>query len=174
LLVGDEREAHIWRSQTLRLLRPPLRNDSGPIQDALRNRTNCQITTAVNFRVNSFLHGPARRIIRKEFDLDSKLGKQLIRIYQEAAEISYRLWTQRITLKCSTLQDLSVFDAENVSLAPHPLVHPDDHEDQLLGRPITVVVHPLLQAYGTVEADHYNIGRVLTPAIVWFDSKREG
>ena len=67
--------------------------------------------------------------------------------------------------------DRPIFDVENPHLVPHPLVHPENHEDQLKGRPIAVIVHPLLQVYGTDEAKDYGEGRLWVPAEVWLDSK---
>jgi hypothetical protein len=174
LQVGDEKEAHIWRSQTLRLLQPPVRGDR-PLEDALRNKTDCQIASAALLQAKSFLSGPARHIIQNKVNFESALGQQLVSIYQEAANTSYKLWIQRATFKCTTLPDLPpLFNAENECLKPHSLVHPDDHEDRLLGRPITVVVQPLLQAYGYNDAECYDDASVLAPAVVWFDSKKEG
>ncbi|PQE23298.1 hypothetical protein CJF30_00010804 [Rutstroemia sp. NJR-2017a BBW] len=173
-LLIEKREAHIWRSQTLRLLRPPMGNIGEPVEKALCERTNEQIASAALLQAKNFLSGPARHIIQTDLNLECGLEERLIHIYKEAADIAYKLWTQRITIKCSTLQDLPIFDPENVCLELHSSVHVEEHKDQLLGRPIEVVIYPLLQAYGNADAENYDAGRVLTPAMVWLDSRKEG
>jgi hypothetical protein len=97
-------------------------------------------------------------------------------IYREAAALSYRLWTQRTTLKCITLKDLQelrklTFDADNEYLKSHSLVRHEDHEDQLKGKPITLIVHPLLMVFGTDEGKEYDSGRIWASGEVWLDSK---
>lgn len=76
-------------------------------------------------------------------------------------------------MKCSTLHDLGhpTFDANSPYLIPHPLVRYDDYDDLLKNKPITVIVHPLLQVYGTDEAKDYDEGRVWAPAVVWLNSR---
>ena len=114
--------------------------------------------------VQDFLSSPVNILIRKDVNVD-----RLERIYQEAADICYKLWTRNITLKCSSLQDIpcKTFDAESSYVEAYATIHIDDYEDQLLGKPITMVVHPLIQAYLS-EADYDN-ERVLSRAVVWFE-----
>jgi hypothetical protein len=54
------------------------------------------------------------------------------------------------------------------NLEPHPLFHPEDHEDELRDRFITMVLHPMLQGYTEDEKE-----ALMAPAVVWFDSKEE-
>lgn len=63
------------------------------------------------------------------------------------------------------------FSIDNPQTVPHSLLRYDEHEDQLEGRPITVIVHPLIQVYGTDAAENYDSGRVWARAEVWLDSK---
>ena len=99
--------------------------------------------------------------------------KTLEGIYHEAATLSYRLWTQRTNLKCFTLQELKrkPFDADSKYLTPHSLVRYDDYEDQLKGKPITLIVHPLLLAFGTGEGEDRDSRKIWASAEVWLDSK---
>jgi hypothetical protein len=98
-------------------------------------------------------------------------------IYTEAATLSYELWTQRATIRCTTLREMGrpTFDPKSPEQEPHPSVkHDESDDDHLAGRPITVIVHPLLEAYGTNEEaesefEGYDKGRVLAPAQVWFN-----
>jgi hypothetical protein len=161
----------MWRSQTLRLLLPLLRNDSREGEKALRSWTEGPIAKVSNRHTSDFLASPAQRLIDNKAIANT--AKKLKPIYQEAASISYMLWTRRTTMKCVTLQEMDrpIFDVENAYLVLHPLVHPENHKDELKGRPITLIVHPLLQVYGTDEARDYDEGRVWIPAEVWLDSK---
>jgi hypothetical protein len=48
----------------------------------------------------------------------------------------------------------------------------DDHADHLFGRPFTVVVRPIMKAFGTEEGEGYDQkGRVWAKAVVWLDSR---
>ena len=76
-------------------------------------------------------------------------------------------------MKHSGLDELArpTFNIDDPRLVPHTLVRYDEHGDQLRGKPITVIVHPLLEVYGTDEAENYGDARVWAPAEVWLDSK---
>ena len=170
ITIADQQEAHIWRSQTLRLLLPPLRIDSTDAEKSLHNRTERVIAQVSERHASQFLAGAARHLMARDPTADySKKAKSF---YQEAGQLSYRLWTRRTSMQCVTLHDVGnpVFNIDDPSLVPHMLVRYDDHSDQLKGRPITVFVHPLLEAYGTDEAKDYDKGRVWAPAEAWLDS----
>jgi hypothetical protein len=118
------------------------------------------------------LNGAARHL----FDFDSndeEKKKELQAIYQQAGTLSYRLWTQRTNLRCTTLREMGrqTFDADNEYLTPHSLVRYDDHENQLKGKPITLIVHPLIEALGTSEGKDYGSRRIWACAEVWLDSR---
>ncbi|PQE13093.1 hypothetical protein CJF30_00003003 [Rutstroemia sp. NJR-2017a BBW] len=169
---SNQEEAHIWRSQTLRLLLPPIRNDTTNGEKELHNRTQEMITTVADRRASEFLNSPARYMISDK--ADANYGDKLRAIYREAASVSYMLWTRRTTLRCWSLEDMGrpVFQPDSKELVPHSSVNFEDHEDQLEGRPITILVHPLLKAYGTDEAKEYDRDRVWAPAEVWLDSRK--
>jgi hypothetical protein len=161
----------MWRSEMLRLLLPPLRTDSVEGERRLHSWTEGMIAQVSERQASDFIAGSARHLINNNA-LSGSI-KKLKDIYQEAATISYRLWTRRTNMQCFTLRELSrpTFDPDNPCLVPHTLVRYDDHEDMLRNKPITVIVHPLLQVYGTDEAKDYNEGRVWAPAEVWLDSR---
>jgi hypothetical protein len=171
ITLANQQDAHIWRSQMLRLLLPPLRNDSKDGEKSLHSWTEGIITKVSEKQASDFIAGSARHLISN--DAITGYTKKLKDIYREAAALSYRLWTRRTTMKCVTLHDMGhpTFDVDNPYLVPHNLVRYDDHDDQLRNKPITVIVHPLLQVYGTDEAKDYDKGRVWVPAEVWLDSK---
>jgi hypothetical protein len=134
--------------------------------------TEASIAKFCELQTSNFMNGAARYL----FDFDSNDDEkktELQAIYQQAGTLSYRLWTQRTNLRCLTLRDMGrpAFDADDEYLTPHSLVRYDDHEDQLKGKPITLIVHPLIEAFGTNEGKDYDNGRIWACAEVWLDSK---
>lgn len=170
--TANQEEAHIWRSQTLRLLLPQLRDDATSQEKELHRWTSELISNIANLQAAHFLEGPARHLIRDGAETNS--GSKLQSIYQMAANISYMMWTRRATLKCYTLRHLhqQTFHPESKNLIPHSSVKFDQFEDQLEGRPISLIVHPLLELYGTNDAKNYDQGSVWAPAEVWLDSRK--
>jgi hypothetical protein len=162
----------MWRSQTLRLLMPPLRNDTSDAEKQMRSLTEGLIAQIANLQACNFLTGPARHLIDNETKTD--FMNKLKEIYKEAASVSYMLWTRRTEMRCFTLDEVGhlAFDAESPHFEPDNLVRYDEHEDQLKDKPITVMVHPLLQVYGTDEAIDYHRGRVWAKGVVWLDSRK--
>ena len=162
----------MWRSQTLRLLMPPLRNDTSDAEKQMRSRTEGLIAQIADRQASNFLTGPARHLIDNETKTD--LTNKLKKIYKEAASVSYMLWTRRTEMRCFTLHEMNhpAFDAESPYFNPDSLVRYDEHEDQLKDKLITVMVHPLLQVYGTDEAKDYHKGRVWAKGVVWLDSRK--
>jgi len=77
-------------------------------------------------------------------------------------------------MRCVFLHEMAnpTFDAESPFFDPDSLVRYDDHEDGLRGRPVTIMVHPLLEVYGTEEAKDYDKGRVWAKGVVWLDSRK--
>lgn len=70
------------------------------------------------------MHSPARLLLSPGM-LDSTLEK-VSKIYEQAAWLAFQLWTQRTTVRCTSLnglknQDLE-FDITNIRLEPHSLL----------------------------------------------------
>ncbi|PMD15698.1 hypothetical protein NA56DRAFT_581595 [Hyaloscypha hepaticicola] len=164
-------DAHIWRSQTLRLLKPPLRGDTSEGERKLHHDTEKIIARVAQEQAMAFLASPASFLI--ENSTKPVVVQKLKKIYDEAAKHSYMLWTRRTELKCYTLRNLDQpdFDAESPLFDPDALVRYEDHEDELKDRPVTVMVHPLVQVAGTDEAKDYDKERVWAEGVVWLDSK---
>ena len=172
--LGNQQDAHIWRSQTLRLLMPPLRNDAtdADAEKQLRCTTEDSIAQAAGRQASAFLASPARHLI--EDNVNTVLINKFNKIYSDAAKLSYMLWTRRTQMRCFTLHEIEhlAFDHESPDFDPDNLVRPEDHEDHLKGKTVTVIVHPLLKVYGTDEAKDYDQGRVWAKGVVWLDSKK--
>jgi hypothetical protein len=162
-------EAHTWRSQTLRLLLPPLQAGHTDGEKGLHQWTEEMTAKVAELHASHFAASSARHLI----DTKTANIKKLNAIYQEAASVAYMLWTRKTAMKLVTLSDMEspTFDVDNSNLKPHTMVHPDDHDDKLKGRQITLIVHPLLQVYGTDGGRDYDNMRVWIPAEVWFDTR---
>lgn len=165
--IANREDAHVWRSQTLRLLLPQMTADASKEEKELHEKTVEAIAKAADQQASSFLEGTARYLIANE------ARDKLYAIHREAATMSYTLWTRRTTLKCYTLRNMGHpnFDPDSKYWLSHSSVDYESHEDQLKGKPISVIVHPLLMVYGTDDAEDYDQGRVWAPAEVWLDSR---
>ncbi len=150
---------------------PPLRNDTSASEKQLRHTTEDSIAYAAEREASEFLASPASFLVEEKARVD--LTNKLKKIYSEAAMISYMLWTRRTEMRCLTLREIKQlsFDAESPYFDPDTLVRYDDHEDHLKGKKVTVMVHPLLEVYGTDEAINYDQRRIWAKGVVWLDSK---
>ncbi|TGO11633.1 hypothetical protein BTUL_0105g00230 [Botrytis tulipae] len=166
---SNEGDAHIWRSDFLRLQLPPMTPETSEHGQDLHRMTETQIAEVANRQASDFLEGAAQYLIGNEGR--ETIADKLRAIYREAASVSYMLWTRRTTLKILTLKDIArEFHPEIKHLVPHSSVNYEKHEDQLRGRAISIIVHPLLLVHGTDDAKDYNHRRVWAPAEVWLDS----
>jgi hypothetical protein len=173
IVLANQEDAHMWRYKMLRHCRPRLHSD-GKIED-LDRWTVKRIAKVSSQRASYFVTTSARHLFRSDTsDWASNEMEMLSDIYTEGATLSYELWTQRATIRCTTLREMGrpTFDPKSPEQEPHPSVkHDESDDDHLAGRPITVIVHPLLEAYGTNEEaesefEGYDKGRVLAPAQV--------
>jgi hypothetical protein len=159
----------MWRAQTLRLLLPPLHVGNTEGEKVLHQYTKQMITRVAGLRASRFVASSAGYLM----DTNTADIQKLNTIYKEAALVAYMLWTRKIGMRLWTLSDMGTptFDVEDSRFKPHTMVHPDDYNDKLKGRNITLIVHPLLQVYGTDEGKDYDSERVWVPAEAWFNTK---
>jgi hypothetical protein len=175
--IESEKEVHMWRCQTLRQLTPSSLNPTQAEADLIQARNTCMRSIA-NSRAQQFLDETvsiSTVFIKGGMTIDEMVTclEGLGEVYYQAAQVAYNLWTRRQTFKVSTRADMGpiTFDADNALIAPHPSVRVDDHRGQLKGRPVTLIVHPLLEVVGTDEGEDFDQEpRVLIPAEVWLDS----
>jgi hypothetical protein len=150
---------------------PPLLNDISEGEKNLHHQIEEAIARVAQQQATTFLAGPASFLV--ENNTKSDVAHKLKKIYDEAARQSYKLWTRRTEMRCSTLRDIEQpgFDPECSFFDPDTLMRHEDHEDQLKDKPVTVLVHPLLEVAGTDEAKDYDQERVWVKGVVWLDSK---
>lgn len=138
----------------------------------MRSMTEQAITQVADQRASDFLISPARHLMKSQ--IDSGFTNKLKTIYTNAAETAYKLWTRRTAMRYLSLHEIGSlhFDAASPYFEPEPLVRYEDHEDELKGKKVILMVHPLLTAHGTDEAEDYDKERVWTKGVVWLDSSR--
>lgn len=171
MTLGNQEDAHKWRSETLRLLMPPEQNNT-EAERRIRHNTKSDIAAVADRKASDFFAGPARHLIDRKSGPDAET--KLFKIFNDAAEMAYMLCTRRTNMMCVTLGQMEArgFEAENLYFDPDALVRHDEHDDGLKGRPIMMVVHPLLLVYGTDEAKDYDKERVWIKGVVWLDSTK--
>jgi hypothetical protein len=152
---------------------PPLRNDIPDREGKLRHTMLEAITNVGREQAEGFMASPACFLI--ETKTKSDFAAKISKLYQEAASQSYKLWTRRTEMRCYTLRDMNPlrFDGESKFFQPDTLMKYDDHQDQLKGNLVTILVHPLVQVAGTDEAKDFDQMRVWAKGIVWLDGKKE-
>lgn len=104
----------------------------------------------------------------------AQFESEVVSVFQEAGQLSLRLWVQRPWVQCRFLKDLAKapFDITADIMKAHAVHRIDDPEDHRFdGKQIKVVVHPAVVAAGTHEAEHYDTHtQVWAPAVVWLDA----
>lgn len=115
-----------------------------------------------------FMGSPACMFMNGGDTLDVR--NRVTEIFVRAARLSYELWTRKTALKVTTFSNIDGyvrFDVDSPKMVAHALFDYDQHDDMLKGRFVRMIVHPMLQAFGTDDGDQYDKGRVLMPAEVW-------
>jgi hypothetical protein len=160
----------------LRLLRPHIGlSDSTHADEILHSTMQRTIVEVSKAFAHRFVTSSARHLFSSEVTPENL--KKLISIYQEAAELSYELWTQRRTMRCFTLRDMAgwAFDPKSRKYDLHTIQYSeDDSYPHLSGGIITVVVHPLLETFGyaACKDQDYSVGSIQIPAQVWVKGPR--
>jgi hypothetical protein len=112
-------------------------------------------------RANPFIKHIEKKKIRGDLD----------EILQFASDLSFRLWTQRSSLKIEEGRELlnKPFQRNSSTLAAHGFhsVELNDDESCLDEKPILLICHPPVIMCGDSEGMDYTRRRVLKKAVVW-------
>ncbi|KAF7862486.1 hypothetical protein EAF04_007359 [Stromatinia cepivora] len=124
--IGTTEAAHIWRSDTLRLFFPEFKHNHKIKSSRVR------MQTCLDKVADSYAEGFAASAARYIFKLDSsEIISKLHKVYRQAANLSYNLWTRRVYLKITTLEGLNkIFDGKDPKTILHTSVT-EDNEDKL-------------------------------------------
>ncbi|KAK1139713.1 hypothetical protein N8T08_000521 [Aspergillus melleus] len=149
-------QAHVWRSQTLRVLSAPpsAQNEESMLAQRVREVTS---ELAVEF-----LNGPVQALLRTprtEAEL-VKRNQELYSVYHSAGALALSLWTQRAFMKFHNLHGLQRFRTGNPAMTAHPLQHLSEDDERLDGKRVLLVVQPAVVAYGDEEAQNYDMCKI--------------
>ncbi|KAM5451807.1 hypothetical protein MaudCBS49596_003635 [Microsporum audouinii] len=176
LMNLDEREAHIWRSQLVRIYNPPEGGILTEKDKLATKKMHFRVERCSDYFATIFHTGPARHLFRKlPSDRETVRLDKLRDIFMDAGELSSRLWTQRSYMKSQNLPSLKLepFKVSSPSMEAHPSQGLDDDEDSKLdGSRVEVVVHPAILAFGNDDCENYHIARVWAKAVVLLRGSR--
>ncbi|KAK3374125.1 hypothetical protein B0T24DRAFT_528292 [Lasiosphaeria ovina] len=164
---ANEKEAHIWRSRTIRLLSTPpaTRTMGGGGGD---NRQQSQdhefalgLKDASQAVTNYFFDSPAKHLIRPSaFSPDnfSQTCSDMDSLVQQAALISFKLWSRRTALYLLGLPDLKdkSFSVVSDFMKAHPLHRLHDDDDKCNGFSVIIVTQPAVIGYGSSDGRDYS------------------
>lgn len=169
LVIVLPSDAHIWRSQMLRLLSTAPDSPSGmPLLSA-------QVFEKFSTKMaKNFLAGPIRPLLKANEAPEQQrncLLQDLCHIFYTAAKLSTSLWCQRTNIDCrrTTLRKMKLFYHKNPLSTAHRLHHLDEDDDKFDGKAILAIIQPAVVAYGNEDAENYGKGKVWSPAIVLVD-----
>ncbi|KAE8141384.1 hypothetical protein BDV38DRAFT_296891 [Aspergillus pseudotamarii] len=164
MLDVNKEEAHIWRSQTLRLLATPPPNS---VHNALLRAKVEAITSELAVE---FLAGPVQLLFRDRSDSWAiQRNQELYQLYHTAGELAISLWTQRSFMRCYCLDELPVFRAEHPVMSAHALHRQHGNDAKLDGKHALIIVHPAIVAFGNEYAEHYDLCKVWAKGIILVD-----
>ncbi|KAK2733111.1 hypothetical protein FQN57_002303 [Myotisia sp. PD_48] len=166
----NEREAHIWRSQLVRVYNPPNGIKLEDSEIAAKAKMKVRIQRCSEYFASIFHAGPAQHLFR-HMSKDNEICrlKKLRDIYISAGHLATRLWTQRTFTTTQHLEDLRVdpFRNNSPTMEAHPSQGLEDDEDHTLdGAQIAVVVHPAVLAFGNDDCENFHQARVWAKAVV--------
>lgn len=166
----DEREAHIWRSQLLRIYNPPLATAKDEKEKLAAKDMQKRIDNCSSLLATKFATGPVKPLLR-QIPQTQELGRleKLKHIYIDAGQLATRYWTQRSFVKSHHLETLraETYRARSPLMEAHPSQGLEDDEDNSHdGARVAVVVHPAVLAFGNDDCEEYHQPRVWAKAVV--------
>ncbi|KOC08107.1 hypothetical protein COH20_007520 [Aspergillus flavus] len=164
MLEVNKEEAHIWRSQTLRLLATPPPNSvhNAPLR--------AKVEAITSELAIEFLAGPVRLLFRHRNDSWAiQRNQELYQLYHTAGELAISLWTQRSFMRCYCMDELPVFRAEHPVMSAHALHRQHGNDAKLDGKNALIIVHPAIVAFGNEYAEHYDLCKVWAKGIILVD-----
>ncbi|KAF2788715.1 hypothetical protein K505DRAFT_104075 [Melanomma pulvis-pyrius CBS 109.77] len=170
----DEKGANEWRCQMLRTFDPHIANDEQTDTDSKPEK--CR-SAAVQSFINEFLSSDANMFLNLNAISNEARLKQLVAIATKATRLSYHLWTHKTRLSILNLEDLNLEDEGGViryengaELLQHHAYHNVElsRDDRCLdGKPIALITHPAIIAYGDPSGEHYGEYKVWKKAEAW-------
>ncbi|KAH8689554.1 hypothetical protein BGW36DRAFT_308588 [Talaromyces proteolyticus] len=166
MIKVDEPEAHIWRSQTLRIL-------STVTNPSTESHLARRIRLLSSQKAAGFLTSPASLLLRQASKPGSgdKCTQDVQKLYHEVAEFALLLWTQRTFIKLYSQHELPKFYISNPKTEAHSLHHLDEDDTRLDGKDVLLFVQPAVVAFGNEDAENYDRSKIWAPATVMVDER---
>lgn len=176
-LSGDPKAGSAWRAEFMKLLMPSDRlSDPEP-----QRKTKSQLRARTKNAISSHCVKLAVEFTQKAVDL---LGRDdinsayenLLTIFQDSADLSYKLWARKSDLQLVTSDKLMAgdFPTNMDYIKPHPLHNSllDADSTALETKPVALVLSPAVIVCGKSNGTDYGSSRVWKKAEVFFDVHR--
>ncbi|KAF2000624.1 hypothetical protein P154DRAFT_199739 [Amniculicola lignicola CBS 123094] len=174
-MKDDEKVANEWRCQMLRTFDPHVMN-TDKSTDVESKAEKCRSAAAQRL-VEEYLGSDVQLFLDPEALSNNTRIKTLFEIVARAARLSYRLWTQKNRLHIMSFEELDLKGDDGVSrftsggeLVQHQAYHNVElskSSSSLDGKPIAIIAHPAIVAYGDSSGEHYSSYKVWKKAEVW-------
>lgn len=161
----DEKGAHLWRSQLIRLFNFGVKMAHSDNQAVAIARVEERISRKCAALAIQFREGPVKYLLQENSEQQQV---KLVSIFQHAGEIAGQLWTQRTYLRCLYFCDFSQkpFRVGSKIMEAHPSHFQDDESDRRLDNlPVMMIVRPALLAYGNDDGERFDQCRVWGKAV---------
>ncbi|KAL2864834.1 uncharacterized protein BJX67DRAFT_373643 [Aspergillus lucknowensis] len=158
----NEHEAHVWRSQMLRIL------SKSQIYDTTRTSVTAGLQRASSRLTAHILDGPTQILLRPLHDKRKSLQRreELQKLVTDVGELAFLLWTQRTVITCATLVKPLAFSVSSPSMTAHRLHHLDEDDEQLDGHEVVLMTQPLGLAWGDENGENYDQNKIWAKATV--------
>lgn len=155
---GRENEAHVWRSSTVRVL-------------TSSDKARKEIATFYQECVEDTIMRDCKDFV--ESDLPQAAKDDLLAIVAAFGDFSIELWSQKSNVKYYGLKQLEdrVYAVADEEIDLARAVGVEEGDTGLDGRPIPVVVQPLVLGYGSHDGREYDRSRIWSRAIVWVNKE---
>ena len=121
--------------------------------------------------MREFLDGPSGKLVAQHEPRATVMREQLSVIANQACEIAYRLWTQKIAIEIVSREDSHRTHysrkMDDLELHSFHMKEADEDEQALEGKKIVLFVHPIILARGSYEGTDYNRVSIWKKGMVW-------
>lgn len=109
-------------------------------------------------------------LIKPDLPIEEK--KNVMDIFRAFGNFSVRLWSQKYDVTYRTLRTLQnrPFMSSSLEMAAADAVKLEENDKSLDGRPVVVVLQPLIEGHGTPDGKEYNKRKIWSKAKVWVSS----
>ncbi|KAK2755734.1 hypothetical protein FQN54_005884 [Arachnomyces sp. PD_36] len=160
--------AHLWRSETLRLLNTANGCEQSASPQPIKSRITEMRKRMSERLASEFLRGPVGLLLRPNLTYEEgcMVTNQLTNIIFNAGENSMNLWMQRTNMVMFELRNCGKFNLNNPFMTAHRLHQLDDDDHRLDGKPIIAVIQPGVVAFGDNDGENYEKYKVWSKAVV--------